>query len=88
MVDVLLPEVKLTLPGLTDATSPGGLADVERVTVPAKPDVLPNVIVEVPEPLVCIDRVLGLEEMVKSPTPTITTVEWNSEPLVALIVTV
>ncbi len=82
------PGVRLTLVGLSDAVTPAGVTDVERLTVPVKPARLVRVTVEVPEAPTCIVKLAGLEEMLKSPTPTVTEVVWERGPLVAAIVTV
>ncbi len=82
------PGLKRTLVGLTEAVRPEGATDVERLIVPVKPARLLRVIVEVPELPACSVTVLGLDKIVKSPTPTVTVAVWESGPLVAVIVTV
>jgi len=82
------PGLRGTLAGLTEAVRPEGVTDVERPIVPVKPARLFRVTVEVPELPACTVRVLGLDEIVKSPTPTVTVAVWESGPLVAGIVTV
>ncbi len=82
------PELRGTLVGLTEAVKPEGVTDVERLIVPVKPARLLRVMVEVPELPACTVIVLGLDETVKSPTPTVTVAVWESGPLVAVMVTV
>ncbi len=43
------PELKLILAGLVEADRPVGAADVERLTMPAKPATLRTIMDEVPE---------------------------------------
>ncbi len=82
------PGLRLTLAGFTVDVRPEGVTDVERLIVPVKPARLLRVMVEVPELPACTVTVLGLDKMVKSPTPTVTVVVWESGPLVAVMVTV
>ena len=86
--DPVPPDDKLTVAGFTAADSPEeGDTEVDRDTVPAKLFRLDRLIVDEPEPPVDIARLDGLVEREKSPTPTVMTVVWESEPLVAVIVT-
>lgn len=82
------PGLRLTLAGLAEAARPTGVTDVERLIVPVKPAWLLRTMEEMPEEPACIVTTLGLEEMVKSPTPTVNVVVWESGPLVAVILTV
>jgi hypothetical protein len=82
------PEVKLTVAGLMEAVSPVGVTDVVRLTMPLKPATLSTVIDEVPELPAWMFTVVGLAEIVKSPTWTVTVAVWDREPLVAVMVTV
>lgn len=43
------PEERATLVGLSDAVRPGGDAEAETATVPAKPYRLPRLILDVPD---------------------------------------
>ncbi len=71
-VDVPVPPgLRLTLAGFTEAVRPPGMTDVERLTVPAKPARLVRVMDEVPELPAWTVSVVGLAEIVKSPTPTV-----------------
>ncbi len=79
--------MRATLAGLTEAVRPEGDTEVARATVPAKPLRLERVIVEVFDRPVTTVRLDG-DEMLKSVTFTDTLVEWDSEPLVATMVTV
>jgi hypothetical protein len=65
------PGLKLILAGLVEAVRPVGVTDVERLTVPVKPATLLNVMDEILELSVRRFTVVGLAEIVKSPTPTI-----------------
>ncbi len=86
--DPVPPDNKPTLAGFRAADNPEeGDTEMERDTTPAKLFWLERLIVDEPEPPVDIERLDGLAERVKSPTPTVTTVVWESEPLVAVIVT-
>ena len=64
------PEFKLILAGLVEAVRPVGVADVERLTVPVKPATLFSVMDEIPELPARRFKVVGLAEIMKSPTPT------------------
>ncbi len=81
------PGLRLTPAGLMEAVRPERF-DVEvRVIVPVKPARLLRVMAEVPELPAWMVTVPGLAEMVKSPTPTVTVVVWERDPLVAVTVT-
>ncbi len=83
-VDV--PEAVM-LAGLTVAVTPAG-GEVVRVTVPVKPLRGARAIVEMPvAPGLRGPTVLGLVEMVKSTTATVTLTVWNRVPLVPVTVT-
>ncbi len=82
------PGVKVRLDGLVEALRLVEFTDVERLIVPPKPPELLMVMVEVPDEPAVIVRPVGFALTVKSPTPTETVDVWESEPLVALIVTV
>ena len=82
------PGLRVTLTGLREVVRPLGVTDVERLTVPAKPARLVRVMVEVLEPPAWTVSVVGLAEIVKSPTPTVIVAVWDSGPLVAVMVTV
>ncbi len=81
------PEAMLIEVGLTEAVSPEGV-EVDSPTEPAKPLTLPNWIVEVPEAPARRVRDVGLAEIVKSTTTTVTCTECDSDPIVPVIVTV
>ncbi len=66
------PGLRLTLAGLAEAVRPLGVTDVESVMVPVNPLKLLSVIDDVPEEPAGMVRLDGLDEMVKSPTPTVT----------------
>ncbi len=61
---------------------------VDRLTVPEKPARLLTVMTVVAELPACTDSVLALDDIVKSPTPTVIVVLWIRGPLVAVRVTV
>jgi len=82
------PGVRVRLPGLKLAVNPRGETDVERLIVPAKPARLFTVTVAVPELPTWIIAELELDEIVKSPTPTVMVAVWDSGPLAAVTVTV
>jgi hypothetical protein len=65
------PGIKLTLAGLVEAVRPVGVTDVERLTVPVKPATLLSVMDEILELPARRFTVVGLVEIVKSPTPTV-----------------
>ncbi len=65
------PGVRVTLAGATPAVKPDGDTEVERLIVPVNPATLFRLIVAVPELPACTVTELGVDEMVKSPTPTV-----------------
>ena len=65
------PGLKLMLAGLMEAVSPVGVTDMEKLIVPVKPATLRTVMGEVPELPPGTFTVVGLAEMVKSPTSTV-----------------
>ncbi len=83
---LLLPDVNKTLRGLSVAERPGTEGtEAVRLTVPLSP-VLVKTTREEPEVPAVID--IGLEEMVKSNTLTVTVVLWDKVPLLAVAVAV
>jgi hypothetical protein len=94
MVRVALPvppAVRVTLPGLNEAVGPPvtwGETVAERVTMPANPLVLVRVTVDVPVWPSAMVGVLGFAAMVKSTTSTDIPTEWESVPLVPVMLTV
>ncbi len=82
------PGARPTLAGLTPATRPEEETEVERLIVPVNPERLLRLIAVVPEPPTSRVTELGLDPMVKSPTPTVMVAVWESCPLVAVTVTV
>ncbi len=65
------PGLKLMLAGLVEAVRPVRVTDVKRLTVPVKPATLLSVMDEVLELPARTFTVVGLAEIVKSPTPTV-----------------
>ncbi len=85
-VRVDAPEAGI-LAGLTVAVTPAG-GEVVSVTMPVKPLRGARAMVEVPEvPGLRGPTVLGLEEMVKSTTATVTPTECTRVPLVPVTMT-
>ena len=82
------PGLRLTLVGLKEADRLPEDTEAERLTVPAKEARLLTVMVDVPELPAKTTTVPGLEDSVKSPTPTVMVVVWDRVPLVAVTVTV
>ncbi len=83
---LLLPDVNKTMRGLSVAERPGTEGtEAVRLTVPLSP-VLVKTTREEPEEPAVID--IGLEEMVKSNTLTVTLVLRDKEPLLAVTVMV
>ncbi len=73
--DPVPPDERETLAGLREVDSPvEGETVIDRDTVPAKLFRLERLIVDEPEPPVDIEKLAGLEDTAKSPTPTVTTV--------------
>ncbi len=65
------PGLKLILAGLVETIRPLGVKDVDRLTVPVKPATLLSIMDEIPELPARTFTVVGLAEIVKSPTPTV-----------------
>lgn len=78
----------VTLVWLKKQASPDGVIDCVKVTVPANPFTLVTVMVEMPVSPALTVKTLGVAEIVKSRTLTVTVVQWISAPLVALTTTV
>jgi len=77
------------LVGLTVHVKPDGETEVVRLTVPVKPLTGDTVIVELPATPGVVLTLLGLANIWKSTTCTVTVpVVWDSEPLVPVTVTV
>ena len=65
------PGFRVRLCGLRLAVNPLGDADAERLIVPEKPARLLTVMMVVAELPACTVAVVGFDDMVKSPTPTV-----------------
>ena len=71
-VEVLDPPGGKPIPvGLVEVVSPVGVTDVERLTVPVKPATLLRVMDEILELPARMFTVVGLADIVKSPTSTV-----------------
>ena len=84
----VLPDDSETEAGFRDTVGPEGETVEERLTVPVKPPMLVNEMVEVADDpgAMVIDE--GLAEMRKSATMRLTEAECESEPLVPVTVIV
>jgi hypothetical protein len=82
------PLAKVRLTGLKEAERPEGVETDVRTTVPANPPRLPRVMVELPAWPAMIFRLVGLAEMEKSTTLTVSLKVRVIEPPVAVKVTV
>ncbi len=88
-IDEFVPlGVRVRLDGLVAAVRLVEFEEVERLIVPPKPPELLIVMDEVPDEPAMMVTLVGFVLIVKSPTPTETVDVCDSEPLVALIVTV
>jgi hypothetical protein len=82
---------RVTVVGLHVAIRPGGLTDVARLTVPAKPFKLATVMATFAEEPTAMLTLVGLAEIAKSgggATLKVTFAEWDREPLVPVTVAV
>ena len=79
---------RMMLDGLRMQTRPGGETTDVRVTVPVNPLTGATVMAELAGEPALVVTLLGLAVTVKSWTVNVTVVEWDSEPLVPVTVTV
>ncbi len=82
------PGLRLTVVGDSEVVSPEGETELDRVIVPVNPAKLVRLIVAVFELPAWTVTEPGVDDIVKSPTPTVMVVVWESWPLVAVTVTV
>ena len=87
MPRVALPDI-VTLDGLIVTVPRLGDADTAKLTVPLKPPIEVTVMVLEPKLPCTIVTVVGFAVSAKSWTLTVTVVEWLSEPLMPVTVTV
>ncbi len=82
------PELTVTGDGLTEVVRLVGTTEVESVTVPVKLLRLAIWIDEVPVDPASMVSEVDPDEMVKSTTLTVTSTEWERDPIIPVTVTV